>query len=174
MTTKTNVRLVKNDANDSNASTDSNQWFNLKCEAVEVNVGNNLVARSILSAAGDLAGADPVLNTETYQLTGITLADIDSSDYPDDNTDAFQTTDSQGNTLTIPSSDHEQRMEAALRAATKEWGPDATNGFDQLVWNDQSIDVVITSFSASESSTQPVQGIYNINMELTHVDVYVG
>lgn len=174
MTDKTNVRLVRNDANDSNASSDSNQWFNLKCENVEVNVGNNLVARAILSAAGDLAGADPVLNTETYQLSGITLGDIDASDYPDDNTDAFETTDSQGNTVTIPASNHEQRMESALRHASKEWGPDASNGFDQLVWNDQSIDVVITSYSATESATQPIPGIYTINMELTHVDVYVG
>lgn len=174
MTQKTNVRLVRNDANDSNASTNANQWFNLKCENVEVNIGNNMVARAILSAAGDLAGADPVLNTETYQLTGITLGDIDDSDYPDDNTDAFQTTDSQGNTLTIPSTDHEQRMEAALRAASKEWGPDASNGFDQLIWNDQSIDVVITSYTATESATQPTSGIYTINMELTHVSVYVG
>lgn len=174
MTEKTNVRLVRNDANDSNAPTDANQWFNLKCENVEVNVGNNLVSRAILSAAGDLAGADPVLNTETYQLSGITLGDVDAADYPDDNTDAFETTDSQGNTVTIPASNHEQRMESALRHASKEWGPDASNGFDQLVWNDQSIDVVITSYSATESATQPIPGIYTINMELTHVDVYVG
>lgn len=174
MTEKTNVRLVRNDANDSNAPTDANQWFNLKCENVEVNVGNNLVSRAILSAAGDLAGADPVLNTETYQLSGITLGDVDADDYPDDNTDAFETTDSQGNTVTIPESNHEQRMESALRHASKEWGPDSSNGFDQLVWNDQSIDVVITSYSATESATQPIPGIYTINMELTHVDVYVG
>lgn len=174
MTQKTEVRLVRNDANDGNSPTASNQWFNLKCESVETNVGNNLVARAILSAAGDLAGADPVLNTETYQLTGVTLADVDTDDYPDDKTSWYETTDSQGNTLTIPSSDHEQRMEAALRHAAKEWGPDASNGFDQLVWNDQSIDVVITSFSATESATQPKTGIYTVNMELTHVDVYVG
>lgn len=174
MTQKTQVRLVRNDANDGNASTASNQWFNLKCESVESNLGNNMVARAILSAAGDLAGADPVLNTETYQLTGVTLAEIDASDYPDDKTSWYQTTDSQGNTQTIPSSDHEQRMEAALRHATKEWGPDTSNGFDQLVWNDQSIDVVITSFSATENATQPQPGIYTVNMELTHIDVYVG
>lgn len=174
MTQKTEVRLVRNDANDSNSPTANNQWFNLKCEAVEPNVGNNIVARAILSAAGDLAGADPVLNTETYQLTGVTLADVDANDYPDDKTSWYETTDSQGNTLTIPSSDHEQRMEAALRHAAKEWGPDGSNGFDQLVWNDQSISVVITSFSATEHATQPKPGIYTANIELTHVDVYVG
>ena len=174
MTQTTDVRLVRNDADDSSAPNSSNQWFNLKCEAVETNVGNNMVARAILSAAGELAGADPVLNTETYQLTGIRLADIDPEDYPDDVTDWYQTQDSQGNTVTIPSSDHEQRMEAALRHAAKEWGPDSSNGFDQLVWNDQSINVVITSFSATESATQPAPGQYEVNMELTRIDVYVG
>lgn len=174
MTDLTNVRLVRNDANDSNPPTSDNQWFNLKCEAVEPNVGNNMVARAILSAAGELAGADPVLNTETYQLSGIRLAGIDEGDYPNDNTSWFESTDSQGNTLTIPQDDHEQRMEAALRSAAKEWGPDASGGFDQLVWNDQSINVVITSYSATESATQPAPGQYTLNLELTSIDVYVG
>lgn len=174
MTQKTQVRLVRNDADDSNASKEDNAWFNLKCESVEVNVGNSLVARAILSAAGDLAGADPVLNTETYQLTGITLADVDAEDYPDDDSSSFTTTDSTGVDQNIPSTDHEQRMESALRHAAKEWGPDGSNGLDQLVWNDQSIGVVITSYSAVESAEQPKPGIYTINMELTHVDVYVG
>jgi hypothetical protein len=164
MTQTTNVRIVRNDGNSE---------FNLKCEAVESNVGNNMVARAILSAAGDMAGADPVINTETYQLTGIRLADIDDGDYPEES-GWFTTTDADGNTKTIPSSDHEQRMEAALRHATKEWGPDASNNFDQLIWNDQSIDVVITSFSGTEHATQPAPGQYTANMELTHVDVYVG
>jgi len=163
MTVTTNVRLVKNDGSEE---------FNLKCEAIEVNVGNNVVARAILSAAGDLAGADPVLNTETYQLTGLRIADVDSSDYPSGRVP--ETTDEDGNTVTIPTSDDDQRMEAALRSAAKEWGPDATNGFDQLKWNDQSIDIIITSYGATESATQPTVGQYIVNMELTHVDVYVG
>jgi len=174
MTETTNVHLVRNDADTSSPPSASNQWFNLKCESVEPNVGNNMVARAILSAVGDLAGADPVLNTETYQLTGIRLADIDASDYPDDKTSWYETNDSTGTTQTIPSTDHNQRMEAALRHATKEWGPDGNQAFDQLVWNDQSIDVVITSYSGTENATQPVPGQYTLNMELTHVDVYVG
>lgn len=174
MTERTNIRLVRNDADDSQPPSATNQWFNLKCESVEPKVGNNMIARAILSAAGDLAGADPVLNTETYQATNITLADIDSGDYPADKTSWYETTDSQGNTMTIPADDHEQRMEAALRHATKEWGPDASNGFDQLIWNDQSISVVITSYNATESAAQPKPGIYRVNLELTHVDVYVG
>lgn len=154
MTETTNVRLQKNDGTEE---------FNLKCEAVEVNVGNNMVARAILSAAGDLAGADPVLNTETYQLTGIRIVDVDDADFPENRADSD-----------IPDSDNAQQMESALRHATKEWGPDASNGFDKLIWNDQTIDVVITSYSATESATQPRPGLFTVNMELTHVDVYVG
>lgn len=174
MTETTNVRLVRNDANDSSNPTSSNQWFNLKCKTVDTQIGNNMVARAILSSAGDLAGGDPVLNTETYQLQGIRLAGVDAADYPDDKSSWYETTDSQGNTLTIPQDNHEQRMEAALRHAAKEWGPDATNGFDQLVWNDQSIAVVITSISTTESASQPAPGQYMVDIELEHVDAYVG
>lgn len=154
MTQTTDVRLQKNDGTEE---------FNLKCEAVEVNVGNNIVARAILSAAGDIAGADPVLNTETYQLTGITIADVDDTDFPEGRADSA-----------VPDSDDEQQMETALRNAAKEWGPDASSGFDKLIWKDQTIDVVITSYSATEHATKPQQGIYTVNMELTHIDVYVG
>lgn len=154
MTATTNVQLVRNDGSAS---------FNLKCESVEVNVGNNLVARAILSAAGDIAGADPVLNTETYQLTGVTLADVDDADFPTSLADSA-----------IPDSDNNQQMESALRSATKEWGPDGSNGFDQLKWNDQSIGIVITSYSATESATQPKPGVFTVNMELTHISIYVG
>lgn len=174
MTATTNVQLVRNNANTSNPSKTGNHWFNLKVGSVEPNVGNSLVARAILSAAGDLAGADPVFNTETYQLADVRIQDVDAADYPDDETSWFETTDSTGSTVTIPSSDHNQRMEAALRHAAKEWGPDATDGFDQLVWNDQSIDVVITSYSATENAAQPKPGVFIGQMELTHVDVYVG
>lgn len=163
MTTTTEVQLTKNDGSEE---------FNLKCESVEVNVGNNLVARAILSAAGDLAGADPVLNTETYQLTNIHIRDVDDSDFPESRVPT--TTDESGNTVTIPDSENNEQMEAALRAASKEWGPDTSDGFDQLKWNNQSIDIVITSYSAVESATQPAPGQYTVNMEVTHVDVYVG
>lgn len=163
MTELTNVRLVKNDGAEE---------FNLKCEGVQVKLGNSLVARAILSAAGDLAGADPVLNTETYQLSGIRITDVDDSDYPDSRVPT--TKDYAGNTLTIPESDDNQRMEAALRAAAKEWGPDADDGFDQLRWNDQSKSIVITSYSAQEAATDPMAGTYTVDMELTHVDAYVG
>lgn len=163
MTQTTNVQLTKNDGAEE---------FNLKCEAVEVNLGNSLIARAILSAAGDLVGSDPVLNTETYQLIGVSIADVDDTDFPEGRVPT--TVDESGNTLTIPDSDNEQQMEAALRAASKEWGPDASDGFDQLKWNDQSLSMTITSYSATEHASQPKPGVYTVNMELTHIDVYVG
>lgn len=154
MTDTTDVQLVKNDGSET---------FNLKAESVEVNVSNNLVARAILSAAGDFAGADPVLNTEKYQVTGIMISDIDDSDFPTGRANG-----------SIPNSENNERMESALRRAAKEWGPDTSDGFDQLKWNHQSIDVIITSYGATESAEQPRDNIFMADLELTHVDVYVG
>lgn len=163
MTATTNVQLVKNDGTET---------FNLKCEGVQVKLGNNIVARSILSAAGDLAGADPVLNTETYQLKSVRISDVDDSDFPESRVPT--TKDYAGNTKTIPDTDNNQQMEAALRAAAKEWGPDGGDGFDQFIWNDQSISVVITSYSAREAAVDPKTGIFTVDIELTHIDAYVG
>lgn len=173
MTETTGVQLVRNDGS---------LTFNLKCQQVEVNLGNNVVSRALLSAAGDVAGADPVLNNESYRLIGVTLAEVDSSDYPSDDGDwgntfqtiPWKTKDAVGNIQTIPASEDEQRMEAALRHAAKEWGPDVEDGFDQLVWNDQHLDVIITSYGATESAEQPKPGVYQVDIEVTHVDVYVG
>lgn len=164
MTSKTNVILEHHDADHTTGPpSSSNEWFNLKVEEVEVSVGNSLIVRAILSASGDLAGADPVLNSEKYQVMGISLLDVDSGDYPDSLVPSG-----------IPSSDHNQRMEAALRSAAKEWGPSLPNKIDTLYWNDQSIPIVITSYSARESGTDPRPGTFTADLELTHIDAYVG
>ena len=153
MTEPMGVRLQKNTGS---------QEFNLKCETVEVNIGNNLIARAILSTLGQaIAAADPVIATETYQLTGVMIQDVDSSDYPSGLTDV--------------SGSEEKKMERALRTATKEWGPDARGeglNADKLIWNGEEIDVVITSYSAQESSEDPKPGVYRVSMELTHIDFY--
>jgi len=150
MTETMGVRIQRNDGA---------QEFNLKCETVEVNLGNNLIARAILSTIGDLiAGADPVINTETYQLTGIMIQDVDPEDYPA--------------ALTDVSGSEEQKMERALRSAAKQWGPDTSAKMDQLIWNGESIPVVITAYSAQESADDPRPGMYRATMELTHIDAY--
>jgi hypothetical protein len=144
--------------------------FFLKCESVEVSVGNNLIARAILSAAGDIAGSDPVLNSVSYQLTGIKIQAVSPDDYPDEPLNDAPS----GYYDDIPSDDHNQRMMVALKEASKQWGPDANGNIDQLVWGGQTIPVVITSFSATEQATSPKPDVYQADLELTHISAYVG
>lgn len=144
--------------------------FFLKCEDVEVNVGNNLIARAILSAAGDIAGSDPVLNSVTYQLTGVFLQNVSPDDYPTEPINDASTHYYEN----VASDDHNQRMMIALKEAAKQWGPDADGDMDTLVWGGQKIPVVITSFSAVESATSPKPDIYQVDIELTHISAYVG
>lgn len=152
----------------------SQDAFFLKCENVEVNVGNNLIARAILSAAGDIAGSDPVLNSVTYQLTGVYLQAISDEDYPDEPINQAPTE----YYADVAAGDHNQRMMIALKEAAKQWGPDSNlakeNAMDTLEWDGQYIPVIITSFSASESASSPKPGIYQADIELTHISAYVG
>lgn len=151
-------------------SDDRSQAFYMKAETVEVSVGNNLVARAVLSAAGDIAGSDPVLNSVSYQVTGIRLQGIEDDNYPDQ-----PLADSpSGYHDNIDAGDHNQRMMVALKEASKQWGPSASGELDLLEWGGQEIPVVITSFSAQESATQPKPGVYTADLELTHISVYVG
>lgn len=146
------------------------ETFYLKCENVEVSVSNNLIARAILSAAGDIAGSDPVLNSVTYQLTGIYIQAIEDEDYPDSPIDNAPSNYYSG----VDSNDHNQRMMIALKEASKQWGPESDGDIDQLSWDGQTIPIVITSFSASEGATSPKPGVYQADMELTHISAYVG
>lgn len=163
----TEVILARNSESSPYDNTDV--AFFLKCENVEVSVGNNLVARAILSAAGDIAGADPVLNSVSYQLNGIRLQAISDDDYPDK-----PINDAPNYYSNMASDAHNERMMVALKEATKQWGPDASDGLDKLVWGGQTIPVVITSFSAQESASEPKPDIYTVDIELTHISAYVG
>jgi len=139
---------------------DGSETFQLRVEKVESKVSNGLITRSILSGLGDLvAGSDPVLNTETYKLQNVQIRNVDANDYP--NSSSYSN-DNYG-------------MENELRRASKEWGPSAAQGFDQLAWDGRNIDVVITDFSSAQNAVDDgVPKVYTVNMELTHVDVYVG
>lgn len=151
MTSGLDVRIEK---------ADGSEVFKLRVEKVQSKVSNGLITRSILSGLGDLvAGSDPVLNTETYKLQNVLLRNVDPEDYP--NSSSY--------------SNHNYGMENELRRAAKEYGPSAAQGFDQLHWDGRSIDTVITDFSSDQSAAEDgVPKVYTVNMELTHVDVYVG
>lgn len=151
MTENLDVRLTKNDGS---------EQYNLRCEKVKSKVSNGLITRSILSGLGDLiAGADPVLNTETYQLQQISIRNVDGDDYPNS---ATYNNDNYG-------------MENELRRSAKEWGPDLDNGFDTLYWDGREIGVVITDYSSEQSASEDgVPRVYTADIEVTHVSVYVG
>lgn len=139
---------------------DGSEVFQLRCEKVKSKVGNSLITRSILSGLGDLiAGADPVLNTESYQLQNVLVRNVDASDYPNSGVYA---NDNYG-------------MENELRRAAKEWGPDISDGFDELYWDGREINGVITDFSSEQSAAEDgVPRVYTCDIEITHVSVYVG
>lgn len=170
MTTISDVELVKASADKDTTPDDGNgsenQWFSLKCEDIEVNVGNNMIARAILSSVGELVGADPILNTETYQVMGIKLYNVEETDYPNSLVPDTLPTDST----------EEKKMESALRIATKSWGPapDAPGDtFDKLYWHGEPINVVITDYSARESASEPKPDNYTVDLELTHIDAHI-
>lgn len=151
MTSGLDVSLVKSDGSET---------FQLRTEKVQSKVSNGLITRSILSGLGDLvAGSDPVLNTETYKLQNVLIRNVDANDYP--NSSSYSN-DNYG-------------MENELRRAAKEWGPSAAQGFDTLNWDGRTIDVVITDFTSDQKQSEDgVPRVYTVNMEVTHVDVYVG
>ena len=142
---------------------DKTEKFVLKCEQVDWNVGNNAYIRSLQSAVGDLAGGELVIGTETWQLNGIVIADVEDSDFPESRADSC-----------IPDSDNEQQMVNALYHASKEWGPDAgvSRVFDTMYYRDISVEVVITSFNATESASDPKPGVWMVDLELAHIDAY--
>lgn len=156
--TSTEVTIVKNDGSET---------FNLRVESVEPNLSHNFAVRSIVSGIGGLAGKDPVLQKETYNIEG-RIQDMEAADYPN-----------SGNY-----SDDDAGFETELRRAFKEWGPDSANGFDVLNWdtgfytgggsNPRVIDGLMTELSTPEDRSQDKARVYEFSMEWTHVDVYVG
>lgn len=169
MTTITDIKLVQASADYESAPDNGgseNQWFSLKAEDVEVSVGNNMIARAILSSVGEMVGADPILNTEKYKVMGVKLYDVEESDYP-----------SSLVPDTVPDdATKEKEMESALRLATKSWGPapdTAGDTFDKLIWHGEPINIVITDYSARESAEEPKPDNYTVDFELTHIDAHI-
>lgn len=148
MTTATNTALERNDGG---------ELFILKVSHVEAVNAKNAYIKSITSAAGNLAGADPVLEKETYELTG-EVRGMDPGDYPNSGTYA----------------DHDFGFAEELRRASKEWGPDLENGLDTFDWDGREIGVVITELRLEENPQETPEKQYTFTMELTAFDVYVG
>lgn len=150
--TNTETELEKNDGTEK---------FTLKVTNVKTQVSNNVIVKSILSAAGGLAGANPVLSKEAYQCS-VVIKDMEASDYPN-----------SGSYSTTPNTHNYGQMEE-LRRAAREWGPDTNDGFDQFLYDGRSIDVVISDLQLNEDRSQDLSREWAGTLELTHYDVYIG
>lgn len=150
--TNTATELVRNDGSET---------FTLKVNKVKTQVSNNVIIKSILSAVGGLAGANPVLSKEAYQLE-VVLKDVEAADYPN-----------SGSYTTTPNT-HNYGMYNELRRAAREWGPTVADGFDQFKYDGRSIDVVISDLQLTENRNKDISRQWTGTLELVHYDVYIG
>ena len=150
--TNTATELVRNDRSET---------FTLKVNKVKTQVSNNVIIKSILSAVGGLAGANPVLSKEAYQLE-VVLKDVEAADYPN-----------AGSYTSTPNT-HNYGMHNELRRAAREWGPTTSDGFDQFKYDGRSIDVVISDLQLTEDRSGDLSRQYTGTLELVHYDVYIG
>lgn len=155
-TTDLDVALTKNDGTDQ---------FDLKVQKWDRQIGNNVVIKGILSAAGDeLGGKDVNLGFEKYTFDG-TIADTQSGTYPEG-----------GNYPSVDESvwAKSTEKEMALAHATRTWGPDATDGFDTVDIGPRTLGVMISKLNATENRSKMGPEQYTFTLELTHADLYVG
>jgi len=150
--TSTGITLVKNDGSET---------FTLKVTNVKVQVSNNVIIKSILSAVGGLAGANPVLSKEAYQLS-VVIKDMDASDYPN------------SGTYSVTPNTHAYGQHNELLRVAAEWGPTQADGLDTLNYDGRSISGVISDLQLSEDRTSDNQRQYTGTLEFTHFDVYIG
>lgn len=150
--TDTDVQLDKNDGSET---------FVLRVTNVKYANSQSVLTRSILSATGGLAGANPVLSKETWTLT-IEIANTDAADYPNSGTySSTPNTDNYG-------------MYEELRRAANEWGPTTADGLDTMTYDGRTVDVVITDLQLTEDIERDPKREYSGTIELTHFDVYIG
>lgn len=154
-TTDLDVQLTKNDGTD---------VFHLKTNKWDRQIGNNIVMKGILSAAGDLAGKDVNIGFEKYTLDG-KIADTQDGTYPEGGS--------------YPSVDETQwakatEKEMALAHAARTWGPDGADGFDTVQIGPRTLGVMIGKLNTTENRSKTGPEQYTFTLELTHADVYVG
>lgn len=150
-----NVKLRRNDY------ATSGEEFIMKADKVDRNMSNSLVMKSILSAAGDIAGKDLDLGTENYSINGM-IQDSETDTYP-----AYKSIDT---TQWATATEKEMNLAQAMRA----WGPDATDGFDTLIWGPRDISGMMSKYTVDENPDSRAPEQYSYTVEWTHVTVYVG
>ena len=142
------VRLVRNDGSET---------FRCKAQSTETQVENGLVTDSIISAGSRaVAGGKLVLELQRYQVDMV-IQGMTAGDYPNSGT----------------YSNHDRGFRDELLRASKEWGFDASNGFDVLNYDGRQIDGVITAFNPQENAESRPDGTYEATLEWTFLDAYV-
>lgn len=154
-TTDLDVQLTKNDGSD---------VFHLKTNKWDRSIGNNIVMKGILSAAGDLAGKDVNIGFEKYTLDG-KIADTQDGTYPEA---------SDYPSIDLSSWQRATEKEMALAHAARTWGPDASDGFDTVQIGPRTLGVMISKLGTTENRSKMGPEQYTFTLELTHADVYVG
>ena len=144
--TDTGVELEKNDGSES---------FTLKVNHVTNNNSNNIITHTIISAAGSIAGSEPLFERENYELTG-EIRGMEAEDYPNSGT----------------YSNHDYGQAEELRRASKEWG-DIVNGLDTLRWDGRTIGCVISEFRLEQDRSQDPEKQYTFTLELSAFDTSI-
>jgi len=150
------VRIVRNDGSET---------FRFKAERVETGVENGLITDSIISGASRaVAGGKLVLEIQRYNVDFV-IQGMTPDDYP--NAAVYD-----GSSVSTPDNDDYGFRDELMRAS-KEWGYDTTNGFDELVYDGRRISGVITAFDPSEDTSQRPARTYDATLEWTFLDAYV-
>jgi hypothetical protein len=144
---------------------DGSETFRLKADTVETAVENGLVTDSIISGASRaVLGGKLVLEIQRYTIDFV-IQGMGPNDYPNSST-------YDGSSASTPDNDDYGFREELMRAS-KEWGFDAGNGFDTLVYDGRQIDGVITAFNPVEDTSNRPARTYDATLEWTFLDGYI-
>ena len=147
------VELVRNDSSES---------FRLKASSVDTNVENGVVVDSILSGVSRaVVGSKLVLEIQTYTIDFV-IQGMEPADYPNSST-------YDGSSASTPNND-DYGFREELERASKTWGYDTSDGFDQLKYDGRVIDGVITSFDVTEDAEQRPTRTYDATLEWTFLN----
>lgn len=139
----------------------SGEEFYLKVDKIDRNMSNNIVTRSIIATAGDIAGKKINLDTENYSMNGYIMG-TEADTYPSyvsiDTDKWAQATEKEMN----------------LAQAARLWGPDLSDGFDTLIWGPRTISGMISAYNVTENPGSKAPEQYDFTIQWTHTNTYIG
>lgn len=142
----------------------SEQVLILKTNKAERSMSNNIVTDGILSTAGGLAGKRVNLGFENIQLQG-NIKNTQEGTYP---------TGGSNPSVDLSEWARATEKEMALSHAFRSWGPNASDGFDTLVWGPREITGMFSKLTTTQDRGSDGAEQYTYSIEWTHANVYVG